>query len=422
MLPANLNGELQPGARLRQYRLLRELGSGGMGIVYEAEDEWLGRRVALKVLRMDLPAQEMARERFLREARAMASIEHENVCTIYQVDEAEGRPFIAMQFLVGETLEIRLEREQRLTPPEAARIGREIALGLAAAHARGLVHRDVKPANIWLEEGTGRVKLLDFGLALACDNPHLTHSGFVIGTPAFMSPEQARGEPLDGRSDLFSLGIVLYLATTGERPFDGPTAMAVMRNLELHYPGRVNVKRVDVPPAFSNLIMELLSKERKDRPYSAESVAARLGRPEITRPTHLPVAPPAANPTAPPTLPRDAGYYIPPRPPVHSTSAMRLLFMVAMASVVFAALWYFHFSNYGRIVIQPHGPDTEVQIRHNQQIKYTSVQDREFEVRPGTYELVLVRPKSGYKLTRSTIRVGRGNREVVEVVRDTLKP
>lgn len=418
--PSVLHGELQPGSRLRQYRLLRELGAGGMGIVYEAEDEWLGRRVALKVLRSDLPAQEVARERFLREARAMASVEHENVCTIYQVDEADGRPFIAMQFLVGETLETRLDREQRLTPPEAARIGKEIALGLNAAHARGLVHRDVKPANIWLEEGTGRVKLLDFGLALACDNPHLTHSGFVIGTPAFMSPEQARGEPLDGRSDLFSLGIVLYLATTGERPFDGPTAMAVMRNLELHYPGRVNVKRVDVPPAFSNLIMELLAKERKDRPLTAENVASRLARPEITRPTHLPVAPPAGGYAG--TSPRDTGYYVPHRSQPQSTSAIRLLFMFALASIALAVIWYFHFSNYGKIVIQPHGPDTEVQIRQNQQVKFTSVQEREFELRPGTYELVLVRPKSGYKLTRTTVRVGRGNREIVEVVRDTLNP
>ncbi|MDW8263686.1 MAG: serine/threonine-protein kinase, partial [Phycisphaerales bacterium] len=174
--------------------------------------------VALKVLRPDLPPEQMSRDRFLREARAMASIDHENVCTIYQVDEADGRPFMAMQMLLGETLERRLERDGRLPVAEAARIGREVALGLAAAHAKGIIHRDIKPANIWLEAGTGRVKLLDFGLALPRDSVHLTRSGFVIGTPAFMSPEQARGEPLDARSDLFSLGVVLYLATTGERP------------------------------------------------------------------------------------------------------------------------------------------------------------------------------------------------------------
>src|SRR4051794_36430503 len=256
-----------PGDRLGQYRLVRELGAGGMGLVFEAEDEWLNRRVAVKVLRSDLPAEQAARERFLREARAMAAVEHENVCTIYQVNEADGRPYMAMQLLAGETLEARLDREPSLPVAEAARIGRQVALGLAAAHAKGLVHRDVKPSNVWLEAGTGRVKLLDFGLALPRDHAErapaegaglasLTQTGFVIGTPAFMSPEQARGLPLDGRSDLFSLGTILYLATTGERPFDGPTAMAVLRSLDSHQPVRVNVKRPDVPAAFSNLIME----------------------------------------------------------------------------------------------------------------------------------------------------------------------
>ena len=281
-----------PGDRLGQYRLVRELGAGGMGLVFEAEDEWLNRRVAIKVLRSDLSAEQVARERFFREARAMAAVEHENVCTVYQVNEADGRPYMAMQFLTGESLEARLERDRRLPVAEAARIGREMAAGLAAAHAKGLVHRDVKPANIWLESGTGRVKLLDFGLAMDRDNAHLTHSGFVIGTPAFMSPEQARGEPLDGRSDLFSLGVILYLMTTGDRPFDGATAMTVMRNLELHHPVRANVRRVDVPAPFSNLIMQLLTKDRKDRPASATLVADRLVRPEMVRPTHLPVAPP----------------------------------------------------------------------------------------------------------------------------------
>jgi serine/threonine protein kinase len=415
--------ELTIGSRLGQYRLLRELGAGGMGIVFEAADEWLNRHVAIKVLRTDLPAKQASQERFLREARSMASIEHENVCTIYQVGEVNGRPFIAMQLLAGETLETRLERQNRLPVAEAARIGREVAAGLAAAHAKGLVHRDVKPANIWLEEGTGHVKLLDFGLAMARDNPHLTHSGYVIGTPAYMSPEQARGEPLDGRSDLFSLGIVLYLATTGERPFDGATAMAVMRNLEQHYPSRVNVKRVDVPAVFSNLIMEMLAKERKDRPQSAAEVAARLARPEMTRPTHLPVAPPDT-PMGPPVpaLPRNNRYEIPPREAIPSSSIKGILFLVALAAIGFAMYWYFHLSNYGRLVIEPQVFDAEVQIRQNQLLKHTSLRDREFELRPGTYELVLVSPKSGYKLTRTTVRIGRGGRESVSVIRDLTRP
>jgi serine/threonine protein kinase len=415
--------ELQPGVRLGQYRLLRELGAGGMGVVYEAEDEWLSRRVAIKILRSDLPSEHESRERFLREARAMASIEHENVCTIYQVAEADGRPYMAMQLLVGETLETRLERERRLTAPEAARIGREIACGLAAAHAKGLVHRDVKPANVWLEEGTGRVKLLDFGLALARDNPHLTHSGFVIGTPAFMSPEQARGEPLDGRSDLFSLGIVLYLATTGERPFDGPTAMSVMRNLELHFPGRVNVKRVDVPPALSNLIMELLAKDRKDRPASADLVATRLARPEMTRPSHLPVAPPAAPVVATPattvTRPAPGWQMHPPRERPPGTSFMRLVFMLVVAAVLYGLYWYFYASNYGTLVIESQVFDTELIIRHKGQVKQTLKRgEGRAELRPGEYELTLTTPKSGYKVNPSTIRITRGNTTTVQIIPD----
>jgi serine/threonine protein kinase len=412
--------ELQIGSRLRQYRLIRELGSGGMGVVFEAEDEWLSRRVALKVLRTDLPAEQVARERFLREARAMAAVQHENVCTIFQVDEADGRPFMAMQLLIGETLETRLERERRLTTPEAARIGREIAAGLAAAHAKGLVHRDVKPANVWLEEGTSRVKLLDFGLALARDTPNLTQSGYVIGTPAFMSPEQARGEPLDGRSDLFSLGIILYLATTGERPFDGNTAMAVMRNLELHFPGRVNVKRVDVPPAFSNLIMELLAKERKDRPVSADLVATRLARPEMTRPSHLPVAPPVAPATQPvPAVPRSPTWEPSPRYQHPATSIMRILFWAAVVSIGFGLYWYLYVSNYGKLSIEAQVYGTEIQIRQNGQLKQTTGEnDKELELRPGNYELFLAKPKNGYKLTRTTVRIGRGGRETVGVVPD----
>jgi serine/threonine protein kinase len=416
--------ELQPGVRLGQYRLLRELGAGGMGIVFEAEDEWLSRRIAIKILRSDLPSENESRERFLREARAMASIEHENVCTIYQVSEADGRPYMAMQLLVGETLETRLERERRLTAPEAARIGREIACGLAAAHAKGLVHRDVKPANVWLEEGTGRVKLLDFGLALARDNSHLTHSGFVIGTPAFMSPEQARGESLDGRSDLFSLGIVLYLATTGERPFDGPTAMSVMRNLELHFPGRVNVKRVDVPPALSNLIMELLAKDRKDRPASADLVATRLGRPEMTRPSHLPVAPPASAVAATPmpNVTRTASgwekYPARDRPP--GSSFMRLVFFVAVAAVLYGMYWYFYSSNYGTLIVESQVFDTEIIIRHNGQVKQTLRRgEGKVDLRPGEYEMTLTTPKSGYKLSPSAlVSIRRGNTTTVQVVPD----
>jgi serine/threonine protein kinase len=428
-----------PQTKFGTYRAIRELGAGGMGVVYEAEDEWLHRRVALKVLRADLPAEQRARERFLREARAMAAVDDDHVVHIYQVGEENGRPYMAMQLLEGETLESRLRRESRLPPPEAARIGREIALGLAEAHAKGLIHRDVKPANVWLESPNGRVKLLDFGLALHRDTTHLTTSGFVIGTPTYMSPEQSRGETLDGRTDLFSLGAILYQMTTGDRPFDGPNALAVVRNLEFHQPGRVNVKRPEVPAAFSNLIMELLAKNPKDRPPSSALVAERLARPEITRQPRLPIAPVGApvstpGPSSPtvqhPAAPRSSGP-IPaapsrarsglqpvsrPAPPVASGSGVKILFVLAALAVGIGAFWYYEIANFGRLTVEAPA-DAEVRVLQNGVVRYTSVADRRFELRPGGYDLVLVKPANGYKLSRTHVDIRRDASEVVRVVK-----
>ena len=418
VVPAPRAARLVPSAWLGQYQLIRELGSGGMGIVFEAEDEWLHRRVALKVLRTDLPAQEVARERFLREARAMAAIESEHVVTVFNVGEASGRPYMAMQLLDGESLETHLERAPRLPVPEAARIGREIALGLSTAHAKGILHRDVKPGNVWLES-TGRVKLLDFGLALARDGSHLTQTGFIIGTPAFMAPEQARSEPLDARSDLFGLGVILYVALTGEQPFAGPDTLAVMRSLELHYPARVNVRRPDVPAAFSNLVMELLAKERKDRPASSAAVADRLGRSEITHLTHLPIAPPAVPEPPAPVVPYNPLLPARPADPGAVASFVRTLFLLAAVAVAVYAFWHFHVTNYGQLAIDTDIADAEVQIRQNGHLKQTSVKDRRFELRPGTYELVLQKPREGYKLNRTVVEVRRRGQETVRVMRDS---
>ena len=205
--------------RLGCYRVLKVLGHGGMGVVFEAEDPQLRRKVALKAMLPTLAASETARKRFLREAQTAAAIEHDHIVPIFQVGEDRGVPFIAMPLLKGEPLDRRLLRESRLPLSEVIRIGRETAAGLAAAHKKGLIHRDIKPANLWLEE-TGRVKILDFGLArAAADSGQLTQSGAIIGTPAYMAPEQVDGKTLDARCDLFSLGCVLYRLSTGELPF-----------------------------------------------------------------------------------------------------------------------------------------------------------------------------------------------------------
>jgi hypothetical protein len=272
-------GEL---GRLGKYRLLEVLGQGGMGVVLRAEDMRLARQVALKVMQPRLAADPGARERFLREARAMAAVEHEHVAAIHEVDELRGTPFLAMPLLKGESLEKRLQRGPSLSLAEAVRIVREAAEGLAAAHAEGLIHRDVKPSNLWLEGEQAKVKVLDFGLALPLEgDAALTGSGAVLGTPAYMAPEQAAGEAVDGRADLFSLGVVLYQLCTGVRPFQAPNRLAVLRRLAVHEPSPPAELDRATPAALSDLVMRLLSKDRDGRPATAEKTVELLG--EIER-------------------------------------------------------------------------------------------------------------------------------------------
>jgi hypothetical protein len=263
--------------RLGNYRVLKVLGKGGMGMVLLAEDLLLQRKVALKTMLPAIAANTDLRQRFLREARSAASIEHEHIITIHQVGEDNGVAYLAMPLLKGESLEDRLDRERQLPVPEALRIAAEMAQGLAAAHAEGLIHRDVKPGNVWLEGKQGKVKLLDFGLArLQSDDSKLTQSGMIVGTPAFMAPEQARGEPIDARADLFSLGCVLYLMLTGERPFKGENALSTLMALATHEPPAPQVVNPDVPADVSDLTMRLLAKEAARRPASAQEVVDAL--------------------------------------------------------------------------------------------------------------------------------------------------
>jgi serine/threonine protein kinase len=268
--------------RLGPYRLLKPLGNGGMGVVFLAEDTQLGRRAAVKVMRPEVTSGDpRSYERFIREARAAAAVRHDNVVTVYTVGEESGVPYLAMELLRGTTLSAYLTDNPLPTVASATRLGREVAEGLAAAHARGLVHRDIKPANIWLEAPHGRVKVLDFGLARpAAPEPNatdkLTGSGLVVGTPGYMSPEQARGEPLDERTDLFSLGVVLYLLVTGRMPFAGPTPMAILTALAVDRQTPASELNPKVPAALSELIDRLLEKKPADRPASAREVAKAL--------------------------------------------------------------------------------------------------------------------------------------------------
>jgi WD40 repeat protein len=248
-----------------------------MGIVFQAEDQVLGRPVALKVMQPSAADDLVSRARFLREAKAVAAVEHDHIVTIHHVGEDGGVPFIAMPLLQGESLEARLDREGRLPVADVLRIGREVALGLGAAHQKGLIHRDIKPANIWLEGESGRVKLLDFGLARPTGgSAHLTQRGFVVGTPHYMSPEQSRGLPLDARADLFSLGSVLYVMATGRLPFEGEEMFQVLTALALDVPPPPQSLNPALPEGLGDLIMCLMSRSPEGRPESAAAVVAAI--------------------------------------------------------------------------------------------------------------------------------------------------
>jgi WD40 repeat protein/serine/threonine protein kinase len=275
LLPSTRLGAL---GRLGHYDILELRGRGGMGVVLKGFDEKLQRPVAVKLLAPALAGSVTARKRFVREARAAAAVRHSHVVTIHEVDESGSLPFLVMEFIDGDSLGARLRASGPLDPPEVVRISIQIAEGLAAAHKQGLVHRDIKPGNILLENDSSDVKITDFGLARAVDDANLTQSGVIAGTPMFMAPEQALGQSVDHRADLFSLGSVIYAMCTGHSPFAATGSMAVIRRVcdEPHQP--IREVSPNVPDWLCAVIDKLLAKDREKRFSSAKELAEELRR------------------------------------------------------------------------------------------------------------------------------------------------
>ncbi|MFN0055883.1 MAG: protein kinase domain-containing protein [Planctomycetales bacterium] len=273
--------------RLGQYEVSGIIGSGGMGVVLKGFDRSLNRFVAIKVLAPHLAANAAARRRFSREAQAAAAVMHDNVVAIHGVSEAGGLPFLVMPYVRGRSLQKRIEEQGVLSVVEVLRIGHQVAAGLAAAHAQGLVHRDIKPANILLEEGVERLRITDFGLARAIDDASLTQSGVIAGTPQFMSPEQARGDAIDPRSDLFSLGSVLYVLCTGRPPFRAETTYGILRRITDAPAHAIREINAEIPDWLAAIVHKLLAKNPQERFASAEEVAGLLEQclAHVQRPT-----------------------------------------------------------------------------------------------------------------------------------------
>ncbi len=262
------------GQSISHYKIVAKLGEGGMGVVYKAEDTKLERTVALKFLAQHLLDDEEAKERFLREAKAAAALDHPNICTVYEIDEVDGKTFIAMAFLEGESLEEHISRGP-LSIKDTLDFARQTADGLQAAHTKGVLHRDIKPANILISP-EGRATIMDFGLARLTEASRLTKFDTAMGTVAYMSPEQAQGMEVDSRTDIWALGCVIYEMVSGQRPFQGQYDQALLYEIVHEDPAALTGLRTGVPVELEFAVGKCLEKDADSRYQHASETAVDL--------------------------------------------------------------------------------------------------------------------------------------------------
>jgi len=399
------------------YELLRLIGAGGTGVVFQAKDTSLDRIVALKVLRPSLG--EIARERFIAEARLAASIDHDNVVTIYQIGQEDRLAFIAMQWTPGETLEERLNREPGpLDEVTVREFVSQIAAGLSAAHQRQLIHRDIKPANIWICDDTGRIKILDFGLARVADEESsLTQTGMLAGTPSFMSPEQTKGMELDPRSDLFSLGCVMYRLLTGRLPFSAPTVLGTLQTIQSDAPQPPAVMSPNCDADLSDLTMSLLEKLPGNRLASSESLIACLNSPRSQWPIAVAKATPSVASQEKVTTAKPKSKAI--RGPGNWITAITLLGLLAVPGWLLAPQIYRIATNQGELVIETSDENVKVQVLKDGEVVNVldSATGNSIEITAGEYTFNAkgVDKETEFKISPESVVLSRGGREVVSV-------
>lgn len=404
---------------LDQYEVIEVVGHGGMGTVLRAFDTKLSRVVAVKVMAPELAASPTAVRRFLREATSAAAVVHDHIVTIYAVDDSHRPPFLVMEYIDGQTLQQKIDRQGALELKTILRIGAQAAAGLTAAHKTGLIHRDVKPANILLENGIERVKITDFGLARAADDLEMTKAGMIAGTPQYMSPEQAKGESIDPRSDLFSLGSVLYTMCTGRPAFRAETTMGVLKRVCEDQPRSIHEVNPEIPDWLEAIVAKLLAKCPDDRFQTAAEVAELLNQ-------HL------AHEQQPSVHPQPAAI-ISPQVAEHkrvsqrnqrrwSIAAAVLLLLGAGLSVAettgvtnVAATVIRIVRGDGTLVVEVDDPNIQVLV-DGDEISITGAGPKELRLRPGQHELHTV--KDGKAVETKLVTITREGRQVVKVTRE----